>query len=418
MRNIKAVIFLSVLIATILCGCTKESDRSSYPQEDFVMVFYCAGFNDLSSDIRNNLEVLQKANLPFKGSRHKLLTFTHLSVSDSDFKTLTPSHLVEISKDFGKIHTDTLLTIDKTRFATDPAVMREVLEKVMELYPGARYGLVFSSHATGWLPAGKYNNASVLDLLQFSARRNAGELPLFRYNENPDEPRVKSIGAEVKLQDGKKYSVEMTIQDMASAIPMHLDYLLFDACLMGGIEVAYEFKDVADKVAFSPTEVLVFGFDYSDVSTLVSDTPNIEGFCMAYYDSYVQAHHDATITVTKSSALPALAQTCKTLFSKYRVNLDALNVGSGIQPYFQGSHHWFYDLQDILLKAGISIEDMASLQLALDSCISYKANTPRFMSITINTYSGLSMYLPGAGDASLNGFYKTLAWNKATNLVE
>ena len=418
MRRYRAVILLSVILASMLCGCTKESDRSSYPREDFVMIYYCAGFNDLSSSIQGNLDVLKKANLPFKGSKHKLLTFTHFSVTDSDFNTLTPSHLVELSKDFGKLQTDTLLTIDKTRYATDPAVMREVLEKVMELYPGARYGLVFSSHATGWLPPGKYNSTNVLDVFRLSARHHADELPLFRYNENPDEPRVKSIGAEAKMVGGKRYSLEMNIHDMAAAIPMHLDYILFDACLMGGVEIAYEFKDVADKVAFSPTEVLADGFDYSDVSTLISDNPSIEGFCKLYFDHYDRIGSSATITVTKSSALPALAQTCKTLFSKYRVNLNALNTASSIQPYFQGSHHWFYDLQAIFSKADISLEDMATLKLALDSCISYKASTPRFLSITINTYSGLSMYLPGAGDASLNEFYKTLAWNKATNLVE
>ena len=61
---------------------------------------------------------------------------------------------------------------------------------------------------------------------------------------------------------------------------------------------------------------------------------------------------------------------------------------------------------------------MAELDAALAECISYKAATPSFLGIAIKNYSGLSMYLPGAGDTQLNEFYKTLAWNKATNLVE
>ena len=36
----------------------------------------------------------------------------------------------------------------------------------------------------------------------------------------------------------------------------------------------------------------------------------------------------------------------------------------------------------------------------------------------ITNFSGLSMYLPGAGDSELDAFYKTLSWNKDTNLVE
>ena len=110
--------------------------------------------------------------------------------------------------------------------------------------------------------------------------------------------------------------------------------------------------------------------------------------------------------------------TCKTMFSKYRSGLDVLGVNNGVQPYFRSGHHWFYDLKDILVKAEISSEDLAELENALAACISYKAATPQFLGIRINTYSGLSMYLPGAGDAGLDEFYKTLEWNKATNLVE
>ena len=415
MRSKKAVILFSLLLATMLCGCTKESDRSAYPREEFVLVYYCAGFNDLSSNIQSNLSVLKKADLPFKGSKHKLLTFTHFATTNNDFNTLTPSHLVQLTKDFGKIHADTLLTLEPTRYATDPEVMHEVLEAVRNMNPNAHYGLVVSSHGTGWLPAGKYSSGSVI---QFSNRRHAEGLPIYRYNENPDEPKVKTFGAEVKMQNGQKLSQEMSIQSMAAAIPMHLDYLLFDACLMGGVEVAYEFKDVADKVAFSPTEVLADGFDYSDISTLLSDTPSIEGFCKLYFDHYDKMNSYATITVVNSSGMEAFAQTCKTLFSKYRSSIYALNTLSGVQPYFRSGHHWFYDLQDILQKAGMSPADKNLFQQALDSCISYKATTPMFLSIDIVTYSGLSMYMPGAGDAGLNEFYKTLKWNKATDLVE
>ena len=158
MRNNKAFILLTVILAAMLVGCTKESDRSSYPRKDFVMIYYCAGFNDLSSSIQGNLKVLKKANIPFKGSKHKLLTFTHFSISDTNFSTLTPSHLVQLTRDYGKLQADTLLTIDPSRYATDPAVIKEVLEKVQELFPNSRYGMVVSSHGTGWLPAGKYSS--------------------------------------------------------------------------------------------------------------------------------------------------------------------------------------------------------------------------------------------------------------------
>ena len=49
----------------------------------------------------------------------------------------------------------------------------------------------------------------------------------------------------------------------------------------------------------------------------------------------------------------------------------------------------------------------------------YKGATPKFMNeFTINTFSGLSMYLPSHGNRELDKFYKTLKWNKATGLVK
>ncbi|MBR5703260.1 MAG: hypothetical protein IKX45_03305 [Bacteroidales bacterium] len=415
MRVKMAILFAA--IAILLCGCTKESDRSGYPRKEFVMVYYCAGFNNLSSDIRNNLEVMKSGDIPFKTSKHKLLSFTHLSKSDTNFGDLTESHLVHLYKEFNAVHADTLYTIDKSRFASDPEVLREVMEKVAELYPNAHYGLVVSSHGTGWLPAGRYSSGSYI---QFSGKKRNAVLPFYRYNEDSDDPRVKSFGAEVQMKDGQKYSVEMSIQSMVQAIPVHLDYILFDACLMGGVEVAYEFKDVADKVAFSPTEVLSEGFDYSDISDLLSDNVSIEAFCKKYFDYYDKTYRtrSATISVVNTSGLEALAAASKLVFNTYRSSMNSLTTLSGIQRYYRADHHWFFDFRDILVKANVSATDLAAVDAALNGCISYKAATPYFLELQINTYSGLSMYLPSVGDAQLNEFYKTLAWNKATNLVE
>ena len=51
--------------------------------------------------------------------------------------------------------------------------------------------------------------------------------------------------------------------------------------------------------------------------------------------------------------------------------------------------------------------------------VEIKAATPSILGLfDINVFSGLSMYLPCDGSANLDNFYKTLAWNAATGLVE
>lgn len=418
--RIYARILLLTALAAVFSGCRKDDSRRYSPGREVVTLYYAAAFNNLSSDIKANVKVLKSANLPFYGSKHKVITFTHFSRTDSDYKTKAESHLVMLSKDLGKLRCDTLYTVGKDRFATDPAVLREVLLKVKELFPDASYGLILSSHGTGWLPVGRYNRTSFIEFSR-GARREGSALPLYLFGEDAEGPKVKSFGAEADHIDGTDYSREMTIQDMAAAIPMHLEYILFDACLMGGIEVAYELKDVADKLSFSPTEVLSRGFDYSDLRSLVNDSPSIETFSrqyFEYYDALQGTERAATISVVNTAGLPRLAGLCQDLFGRYRSAIAALGTRSGIQKYYRGDKHWFFDLEDILVKAGISDAEKAELDEALSGCIAYKAATPYFLGIEITNFSGLSMYLPGAGDSELDAFYKTLSWNKDTNLVE
>ena len=72
-----------------------------------------------------------------------------------------------------------------------------------------------------------------------------------------------------------------------------------------------------------------------------------------------------------------------------------------------------------MINAGATEEELDLLHTALDECVVYKGHTPEFMSeFKIDTFSGFSMYLPCNGGAELDKFYKTLQWNKATELVQ
>ena len=90
-----------------------------------------------------------------------------------------------------------------------------------------------------------------------------------------------------------------------------------------------------------------------------------------------------------------------------------------VQRFYRSSKHWFYDLQSILEKAGITNSEKDALIEALDGCVLYKGATPSFMNeFYINTFSGFSMYLPSHGHSELDKYYRTLKWNQATGLVK
>ena len=217
-------------------------------------------------------------------------------------------------------------------------------------------------------------------------------------------------------------SIEMELQDFADAIPFKLDYLLVDACLAGGVELAYALRGKVDVVGFSQTEVLAEGFNYATLTRhIFQDTPDPVAVCRDYYEHYDAqsgVYRSATISVVDTRALEPLAKLCKDLFAKYRTEIASLDA-STVQGYFRENRHYFYDLEDILLHAGIDDQEQSALETALKKCLLYKAATPIFISFEINVFSGFSMYLPSMGTPLLDQHYRNnMAWNKATLLVE
>jgi hypothetical protein len=286
--------------------------------------------------------------------------------------------------------------------------------------------MVFSSHATGYLPAGYYLNpesGSGSELLWKRMRKDGlTAVPYIEEERDESMPMVKSIGQDQVGIPGEYISYEIELNDFADAIPMKLDYILFDACLMGGIEVAYELAGKAGMVGFSQTEVLAEGFCYGTLTQrlFMDEGPDLKGACEDYfnqYDTQNGVYRSATISLIDCDKLEPLAEVCRKLFDKYRENIRSLNY-SKVQIFYRSNRHWFYDLESILANAGISMEEMNELEAALDQCVAYKAHTPRFMdSFDIITFSGFSMYLPSHGGRQLDVFYKTLKWNEATGLV-
>ena len=422
MKKLNRLILYVLLLPCLIVACGKD-DHEGTVQKNTVLLFYGAGYNNLSSDISGNISTFLEGSLPAYHGNKKLLVFTHLSRTDSDCVTPVPSYLYEVSRTLGGITVcDTLLTFDAERTAADNEILREVLSFIRDRYPDANYGMIASSHGTGWLPAGNYYGG-YSTVIQYRKRPEGSvSLPVYRRNANPDEPKVKTFSAEFTKIDGVIYSREMSIKSMADAIPMHLDYIIFDACLMGGAEVAYQFRNKVDKIGFSPAEVLAAGYDYSHLNQdLLSDTPSVESFSEAFYKKYL--NRSATVCVVKTSGLEDLADACRSLIEKYSGSLAALDEESEVQPYFRYDYSWFYDLEDIFIKAGADSDDLARLKHALDGCITYKAATENFLlgfgGFPVKHYSGLSMFLPSmCPDDEVLNFYRDLDWNRAVNLVE
>lgn len=445
--NIGIKVIACMALAICLSGCQDRHDpyfingntyggnpgnRVPASNDRRVVLMYQAGYNSLSDCLRDDLNDVINGWLPNGGMKDNvLLVYTHQPARDGQYNVKTTPYLLRLSAGAGgTARIDTLVTYPKSSISSSAEQLNKVLTYVVDNFPAKSYGMTFASHSTGYLPAGFYGRSDSYVYKQKRAGAigsrpsQPGPVPYYEPYQDPSLPRVRSIGQDQQGTTGGYVSYEIDIRDFAEAIPVKLDFILFDACLMGGAEVAYELREKCDRLGFSQAEVLAEGLDYTRITPhlLGGSEADLESICNDYfihYDSQTDPFsRSATISLIDCSRLEPLAQTCREIFSNNRNGLASITPYS-VQRYYRSGHHWFYDLESIIMNAGASAEEMAALHEALDNCVLYKGHTPEFMcEFEIKTFSGFSMYLPCNGNKELDKYYRTLKWNQATGLVE
>ena len=376
MKNIKLFI-IAVLSLAAATACEIASvDPPEYATRQKTVLVYMVANNNLSSNATSNIKDMMEGYLP---TDDNLLVYLH--------STNGNPILLRLYKDEeGVAGKDTVYRFP-ARNSADPASLASALKVCRTMYPAEEYGLVLWSHGTGWLPQQYYS-------------------------------KVRSFGL-----DG---TTEMDIIEMAKAIPYKLNYVIFDACLMGGIEVAYELKDSVDYIIASPTEILSDGFPYNRIMEhIFKSSTQLQAIAQEYFNHYNSksgSSRSATISLVKTSELANVAQLAKEIFNKYGNNGNFSNMlvdTTAVQKYYRGEKHWFYDFGGLMQQLAGS--DAAALDKALEKAVVYKAATPEFLTLKIdqNKFSGISTYIPSPrADAELLEYYLNLRWNKDTGYIQ
>jgi hypothetical protein len=260
--------------------------------------------------------------------------------------------------------------------SADPANMNRLLGEIAEMYPSDSYGLILWSHGTSWLPAGA--------------------------------PLVKSFAV-----DGNS---QMNILDLAEALPFHFDFILFDACLMGAVEVAYELRNKTDYIIASSTETIDSGFPYELViPALISSTPDLRKVAESYFNYYQQQlgeYCSATVSLINTKEMDNLARVTNQLISGQTFDIASFDRTS-VQRLDDYSEQYTFDFLDFITKA-FPEADKRPLTEQLEKTVLYKAHTAKFLEkYEINTYCGLSCYIPHSGRNDLNSYYQQLGWYQA-----
>lgn len=401
-------------LTLLFASCEGVSDTPpSRVEKNRTLLIYMAANNNLSVNAVENLESLKQGYIPEEEGN--IVVYYHIP----DQAPL----LLYLDGGNGSVEVDTVYRFPSVNSATSSA-LASAMNVTRTLFPAKDFGLVLWSHATGWLPEGVYADA-LLGAREISAAASAEGGLGQRYDRlvklDFDAMRRASCGKARSF--GSDGETEMDIADLAAALPYRVSFIIFDACFMGGIEVAYQLKDSTDYLLFSPTEVISTGYPYDKIARpLFAESPDLQSVAEEfynYYDSQSGTMRSATISLVRTSALEKVAEEAAALFDRYRDKLPLLNRNN-IQGYFRdASTPFFYDLEDFMKTLAGSAEAIAPFRVALDEAVVYKATTPYFINLPIDAarYSGLSTYIPDSADPELEAYYASLAWNLRTGLV-
>ena len=372
MKGIGYWIFALTLF--LLCSCEQDEPAITSPAGRTVLVYFAAD-NNLSSSVKGDIAAMEKGLLGTDMHNGNLLLYV-------DKKGESPQllHLMqagdsirrEVVEEYG---------IDQSSATADR--LSQVLRQVTQTYPSDQYGLVLWSHGTAWLP---------LDYKNY----------------------LRSFGTDTGGHT-------MSITDLATALSdYHFDFILFDACYMASIEVAYALRNCCDYLIGSPTEVLTDGFPYQlFMQDLYAPTANVVNIATQFYNHYQSSY--GTISVTKTAELADLATACRAIFQgKSEEELFAVPVQElQIMEYLTGNVHALYDCADYVRQLATDAQ-YEVFQSCMDRAVIYKATTPKSAYayafgtyLPINRFSGLSIYVPQAALAELNSWYQQLDWYQA-----
>ncbi|SBW06504.1 clostripain-related cysteine peptidase [uncultured Dysgonomonas sp.] len=354
-----------ILTAILSVSCIYDEDM---PPANRIILVYLGGDNSLSDEVYEKIEAIRLGWN--KDNEGKLLIYSDPSDASPQLIEICTCHkgnpIIEI------IHTY------EEENSADSKVFGHIINEVKVMYPAPSYGLILFSHASGWLPQETLKNP-------------------------------KSV-----LNDNKQ---EMDITDFANAIPDScFDFIIFEACFMAGIEVAYELKDKTDYILASSAEIVSPGFTeiykQSAIDYLFESSANLKGFAQSafnYFSSQSGFLNSATLSIIKTSELDALGNIVKKSYNTDKT----FDIGT-IQHFDRYTYHLFFDFEDYFSSYLETEIQRLELSEAINSCIIYKAATPLFMDgyngFEIKRHSGLTTYIEQEQFPYLNTEYQKLKW--------
>lgn len=375
-----------MVFALALASCGSDSPKPVQPTEpvDHTTLVYVVAANNLGQQYPGtpkadslDLDEMQLAARRGALGGNRWLVF-HSTYSGSRLLELTSKGLKELKT----------YAVD---YATDAAVMQQVIDDAKKIAPARNYGMVLWSHASGWIEDGSEYFGNLQSAAPLSYGLHAGHT-------------MNTTTLRYVLED----------ED--------LEFIYFDCCLMGGVEAMYELRNCARYIVSSPSELPRDGMPYDqNVGPLAAGgKDNIIKAARNTFELYQSKQkaedRTATMTVVETDGLERLADATRAI---YDVTAPAhpLKVVTNYYGSDRVSQGYYLDFGEYVaaLHERDALDEalLAEFDSALSSVVIYKDATEKLWDDwTIYTNSGLSTrVLTRAEDLTVKG-YNHLEWSQ------
>lgn len=284
----------------------------------------------------------------------------------------------------------------------DVETLRTVMEWVYDNYPSSTYGLIFWSHGDAWLPAKAIPQRSIC----IDNERN----------------NYSNSGSKMDIAD---------VADVLAGFPC-FEFIMFDACFMQAVEVAYELRNVARYVIASPAEIPNPGAPYERMVKPFFGIPFdgaevVEQYYRMYNDSvmpvydYGSDRYGVSLSVIDCGHLDALANATAGMVTKY-VSRDEATDLKGVQRYYplsSKSRPEFYDMNGYMQRLITDEADYVRWKSVFDLAVPYARSTAWWYSndaytqhVDLDNYGGVSCYVPQDRSIydGLNEKFRATSW--------
>lgn len=292
-----------------------------------------------------------------------------------------------------------------SQIATDPAVMEEVFTDMQTVAPSDSYGLILGSHASGWM--------------------KGTSVP------------TKAFGDD----DGYNIDIPDLADVLKNSFSEKLDFVLFDACMMGTAEVGYELRETTSYCIASVMETPVYGFPYDQILPyLYSENVDYSAVCHEFISFNKTKDVWGTCAVMDCSQMENLASAVKAKLSEWQDALSSVSMRN-VQQYGVNSYKYFsYDVLDFFRelggKSGVAETDLneviASIQTVLNEAVIAKECIPNPSNSSFRVdearFCGIGMYIPNEVNDYVpdniswnnwNDYYKqSISWYRAAGWAD